>query len=317
MNSRQVPLYLAAIVVGVAGGWLFPSASPALAYSINPVLAALLYVTFLQVPFAQMGRGLKDIRFLAAVFALNFGVVPLVVFGLTRFIADDQAILVGVLLVLLAPCVDYVIVFTGLAGGARDRLLAAVPILLLSQMVLLPVYLGVMTGGTVAEAMDYSPFLDALIWLILVPLTAAGLTQLVTCRRWNHHVTRASDAAMVPLMMATLGIVSASQIEQVILQGARIASVIPVYVAFAIIMIGAGIMVGQQAKLDTASRRAVVFTGVTRNSLVVLPLALAMAPRFPLAPAVVVTQTLVELLIMVAMVWCVPRLLPNTVSGTQ
>lgn len=47
---------------------------------------------------------------------LNFVVVP-VVFGLTHFIAGDQGLLLGVL---LTPCIDYVIVFTGLAGGASD-----------------------------------------------------------------------------------------------------------------------------------------------------------------------------------------------------
>jgi ACR3 family arsenite efflux pump ArsB len=64
---------------------------------------------------------------LGVVLVLNFVVVPVVVFGLSRAVAADQAVLVGVLFVLLTPCVDYVIVFTGLAGGARARLLAATP----------------------------------------------------------------------------------------------------------------------------------------------------------------------------------------------
>ncbi len=40
--------------------------------------------------------------------------------GLSRFVAHDDALLVGVLLVLLTPCVGYVIVFTALAGGAAS-----------------------------------------------------------------------------------------------------------------------------------------------------------------------------------------------------
>jgi ACR3 family arsenite efflux pump ArsB len=68
------------------------------------------------------------------------------VFGVTRFIAGDHALLVGVLLVLLTPCIDYVIVFTGLAGGASDRVLASAPVLMLAQMLLLPVYLLVFVG---------------------------------------------------------------------------------------------------------------------------------------------------------------------------
>jgi ACR3 family arsenite efflux pump ArsB len=36
-------------------------------------------------------------------------------------------------MVLLTPCIDYVIVFTRLAGGSDRRLLAAAPLLMLAQ----------------------------------------------------------------------------------------------------------------------------------------------------------------------------------------
>ena len=60
-------------------------------------------------------------------------------------------------------------------------------------------------------------------------------------------------------------------------------------------------------RLETAPARALTFSGATRNSLVVLPLALAMPS--PLVTAAVVTQTLVELLGMVVLVRVLPRLL--------
>ncbi|MGB7363451.1 MAG: arsenic resistance protein, partial [Rhodococcus sp. (in: high G+C Gram-positive bacteria)] len=59
--------------------------------------------------------------------------------------------------------------------------------------------------------------------------------------------------------------------------------------------------------------RALVFSGATRNSLVVLPLALALPPALSLAAVVVVTQTLVELIGMVLYVRYVPRLVPDAV----
>ena len=63
-------------------------------------------------------------------------------------------------------------------------------------------------------------------------------------------------------------------------------------------------------RLDAAAARALVFSGATRNSLVVLPLALALPASLQLAPLAVVTQTLVELLGMVILVRLVPRLVP-------
>lgn len=56
------------------------------------------------------------------------------------------------------------------------------------------------------------------------------------------------------------------------------------------------------------SNEQVVFSGVTRNSLVILPLVLALPAHYDLAALVVVTQTLVELVVMVILVQLLPRL---------
>lgn len=186
MDDHQVALYLGALSVGGAVGLSFPSVVSPAEGAINPALGLLLYATFLAVPFGRTGYALRDWRFLVTVVVVNFLCIPLVVWALTRpFTGDaDRALLVGMLFVLLVPCVDYVIVFTGLAGGAADRF----------------------------------------------------------------------------------------------------------------------------ARLEVASRRAVVFTAVTRNSLVVLPLVLALPATYDLSPLVVITQTLVELLVMVTMVRLAPGL---------
>jgi len=65
--------------------------------------------------------------------------------------------------------------------------------------------------------------------------------------------------------------------------------------------------------MGAGEARTLVCTSVTRNSLVVLPLALALPARYNLVPAVVVTQTLVELTGMVVLTRVVPAwLVPTT-----
>jgi len=51
---------------------------------INPVLAVLLYVTFLEIPFVRIRRAFRNGRFMAAALGMNFVVVPVVVFGHAR-----------------------------------------------------------------------------------------------------------------------------------------------------------------------------------------------------------------------------------------
>jgi ACR3 family arsenite efflux pump ArsB len=70
-------------------------------------------------------------------------------------------------------------------------------------------------------------------------------------------------------------------------------------------------------RLDVPSSRALIFTGATRNSLVVLPLALALPDAYAITAVIVVTQTLVELVGMVIYVRAVPRLVPQHPQSTQ
>lgn len=307
-------VYLAAIAAAVLVGWAVPGA-PALAPAITPVLGLLLFATFLAVPFSSLGRAFADLRFLGTLLVVNFAVVPVVVLGLSRTVAGHEALLLGVLLVLLAPCVDYVIVFTGLAGGAADRLLAAAPLLMLAQMLLLPAYLLLLAGPEAVALVELGPFVEAFVLLILLPLAAAVLVQraasgVAAARRLES----ATATAMVPLMALTLFTVIASQVRGVGEQLADLAAVVPLYAGFLVLMVPIGILAARLARLDVPVSRALVFGGVTRNSLVVLPLALALPERLALTPLVVVTQTLVELVGMVVLVRLVPALVRDRAS---
>ncbi|MCF8604756.1 arsenic resistance protein [Gordonia sp. HY442] len=309
IHRHQIAICLAGLALGAILGLLVPSVSGPATVAIDPLLVALLYATFLGIPFGRIGQAMRDGRFLAAVFVVNFAVVPVVVFALSRIVAHDRALLVGVLFVLLAPCVDYVIVFSSLAGGATDRLLASAPLLMLVQMVALPAYLWLFVGSDVASAIDVGPFVRAFVLIVAAPMVLAGLTQWAAAHTgWGRGVERVVAEAMVPIMALTLVAVVASQIADVRDEFSSLAVLIPVYVMFAIIMVPVGMGVGRLAGLDVPGVRSVAFSGVTRNSLVVLPLVLALPAEFGPVPLVVVTQTLVELVVMVVMVRTVPRL---------
>ncbi|GAB2600584.1 arsenic resistance protein [Paractinoplanes abujensis] len=300
MERHQVTIYLSAIAAGAALGLLAPGAGPGLEHVISPVLGALLYVTFLQVPMKDLVHSWRDGRFLAAALVVNFVVVPLVVAAMFAFLPSDQAVRVGVLLVLLAPCIDYVIVFSGLAGGSSDRLLATTPLLLIAQMALLPLFLVAFLGPGLADVVEAGPFLRAFLLLIVIPLALAGAT-----RARGRRAVPALTTTMVPLMAATLLVVVASQTPRLT---AAVLGSIPFYALFLLVMAFAGLGVARLFRLDGPASRAIVFTGATRNSLVVLPLALALPETMSVAPAVVVTQTLIEVIGMVLYVRAIPRL---------
>ena len=314
IQHNQVVVYAIAVLLAIGTGLGQPRASSVLELLINPVLAVLLYVTFLEIPFVRIRRAFRNRRFMLAALGLNFLVVPIVVFGLTRFLPQEPVILVGAFMVLLTPCIDYVITFTELAGGDSEQITAATPALMLIQLLVLPLYLWVFMGQQVAEFIEAGPFIEAFIVIIALPLTLAWATEY-----WAERSSRGEGLqdAMgwlpVPMMGVTLFVVIASQLPRVQDSIGQIAAVVPIYVAFLVIMPLLGRLTAGFLGMDVGESRALVFTAVTRNSLVILPLALALPSEYALAPAVVVTQTLVELSGMVILTRVVPSwLVPDT-----
>ncbi len=312
MERHQVALYVAGLALGLAVGLAVPELAHPAELAIHPVLAVLLYTTFLGIPLSRLGQAFTNWRFLGTLTVLNFVIVPAIVWLLSRIVAHDQVLLVGVLFVLLTPCIDYVIVFSGLAGGDEERLLAAAPLLMLAQMLLLPLYLWLFVGGEFVRSVEFWPFAEAFALIIALPLIAAALTQIFATRsRLGQRAESAAMGAMVPLMVLTLAVVVTSQVAAVGQQLSSLLLAAPVYAIFVVIMVPAGILAGRAAGLDVPGIRAVAFSGVTRNSLVVLPLVLALPPAYDLAPLVVVMQTLIELVAMVVLVELIPRIVPE------
>jgi len=310
LRRHQVLVYGVAVALAVAAGMGRPAWATPIEGVINPVLAVLLYVTFLEIPFVRLRQAFTNGRFIGAALGLNFLVVPVVVWVLTRFLPFDRVVLVGVLLVLLTPCIDYVITFTDLADGDAEQLTATTPILMLVQLLLLPVYLWLFVGPEFAAVVEAGPFVEAFLLIIALPLALAWLTEAGAERSSRVAGWQARLGWLpVPMMGVTLFVVIASQLPRVQDAFGQVAVVVPVYVAFLLVMPLLGRLVGGRLGMNLGERRALVFTSVTRNSLVVLPLALALPAGYELVPAIVVTQTLVELCGMVVLTRVVPAVL--------
>lgn len=310
LEQRQIAIYFAAIAVAALIALALPGATApdALEGLVNPALALMLFVTFLQVPLAELGRAFAQGRFIGALLVTNFIVVPLLVATLLPLAPKETLVRLGVLLVLLAPCIDYVVTFAHLGRADARLLLAATPVLLLAQMALLPLYLRLLLGDAAAAAVQPGPFIDAFTWLIAAPLALAALVQFAAARVGAAARANAALGLLpVPATALVLFIVVASTLPQLGQSRAAALGVLPLYLAFALLAPLAGWLVARLFRLAAPAGRAVAFSGATRNSLVVLPLALAVPGAVPLLPAVIVTQTLVELLAELAYVRVIAR----------
>lgn len=296
LEENQVAVYFAAVVLAALAVFSVPGTT-LLEPAINPALAFMLFVTFLQVPVSDLRRSFSQFRFLGVLLLANFVLVPCIVAVLVYFLPEDPMIRLGVFLVLLTPCIDYVVTFSHLGRADARLLLAATPILLIVQMIALPFYLGFLLGADVASLVQAGPFVHAFIWLIAIPLALAILVQLLAKKsKAAEKAASVLGLLPVPATALVLFVVVASVLPQLGPAVEAALTVLPLYAAFAVLAPAAGWMSSRLFGLASEEGRSVAFSTATRNSLVVLPLALAVPGAVPVLPAVIVTQTLVELL---------------------
>ncbi len=302
--------YLCSLLLAAAFGFVMPDYAGRLNAFISIILAVLMYSMFSQIPFASMKEAFGDRAYMRALLLVNFIFVPIVVWGLAQFLPDRPSVLLGFYLVLLTPCIDYVIVFTALGKGDEKVVLTSMPLLFVVQMVLLPFYLWLFMGSDAVKVVDPVPFIEAFIGIIFVPLVLALLVQVRARKKVSgKKVLSASAWLPVPFMALTLFAVVASQIVKLPTYIDDILVVIPLYLIFMVAMPIIAKYVAAWFKLGTKRGRALLFSSSTRNSLVVLPLALTLPNIGDIVAAVIITQTMIELVSELVYIRVVPKLL--------
>lgn len=311
LENNQIFLYVIVLLLATAVGLFAPTIGKQLDVTISFVIAILMYSMFSQIPFTSLKESFSNRRFIWALLTVNYIVVPIIVWLLTMLLPDHPPLLLGVYLVLLTPCIDYVIVFTALGRGNEKAMLISTPILFISQMLLLPLYLWFFIGDEAANIVDPQPFLEAFFELIVIPLLLAIALQLFEKKSSaGNKLINLSAWLPVPFMALTLFVVVSSQIGKLSTSIDWIIRVIPIYIAFMIIMPFISRLIAKWFKLDIESGRALIFSGSTRNSLVVLPLALSLPDHLStLVAAIIVTQTIVEIIGEIIYIRVVPNLI--------
>lgn len=314
LERHQVWIYLAVIGLGLTLGLLYPALAALPDWILWPVLGLLLFATFTQVPMEHMGRAFVDVRFTTTLLIGNFLLVPALVWVLVQFLPDDPVIRLGVAAVLLVPCTDWFISFTHLGRGDTARAIAVSPLLLFAQILLLPLYLVILFDGAImADGLDTGRLVGVFVGLIVVPLILAALLEhWAVGRAERARVIERLGWLPVPLLALVVFLIAASQVQVVAQWLPAMGVVTTVFVAYLVIAALAGRWLARRAGLGVPASRTLVFSLGTRNSFVVLPLALALPAGWEAAVVVIVLQTLVELLGMVVYLrWVPARLLPN------
>ena len=333
MERHQVALYLGSMIVGAAcaglNGW-----SHASEQLVPYALGALLWSNFALMPLAGMNVGQHKMLVRTVVLAATLGTPILVAPLVSLFIPEGGPVALATVIVLLAPCVDYVVVFTCIAGGEYRGLLAATPYLLGAQLIFIPIwtsiysYIGIIDTRVAGEIFPLPAESYLSLTPLIAPLVAAYLAQRWLTRSPQRQQTyerlrSMSDTAMIPLMCLLLALMCSAYTPAVLNETQLIPRLAGLYLTYAIL---AGVAAWLLSRMMSRPERiAVTFSAVTRNALIIYPVVALCAqrlahsgnPEAKLMSATVLTQTLTELLSMVAMTAIFRTALQNRKSAAE
>lgn len=154
-------------------------------YLIVPFLLLMLYGLFLAIPLHDLKNSFRNVKFSSTSLVINFIWTPVLAWALgALFLADHPALWIGLIMLMVTPCTDWYLVFTGIAKGNVALSTSILPVNLILQLLLLPVYMLLFAGVT--GTVQMSVLIESILLVLLVPFALAGLTRFLS-RRLNQE----------------------------------------------------------------------------------------------------------------------------------
>ena len=264
---------------------------------IVPFLLLMLYGLFLTIPLQHLKDAFKNRKFLNTSTIINFVWTPLVAWGLGAiFLADHPALWIGFIMLMVTPCTDWYLLFTSIAKGNVPLSMSVLPINLILQVVLLPVYLFIFAGTI--EPIPLSIIGESIVLVLVIPFALAHLTRFPLRKRkafLNEKLVPFFATAQIFFLSLAIMAMFASQ-GKYLLDNLEVIStlLLPVLLFFGINFIVAQTM-GKVLKFSYEDTVSLSLMTIARNSPVSLAIAVVAFPDRPLIALALVIGPLIEL----------------------
>lgn len=307
IGRLQPVIIIAAALIGIALGSIVPIGD-ASSWLIQLFLMLLLFVLFLSVDLRKMGRSLLNVRFTATALALNFVLTPVVSYLLgIAFFGGSMDLRIGLIMLLVTPCTDWYLVFTGLSRGNVELGMSILPLNLVLQIVLLPVYLMLFVGSEIH--MDAWAMVLDMAQILVVPLVLSVIVKAAVGWRESFGGFMSAHGDNLQLLFLCLAVVVMFASESVTLFENPVLLVemfVPLLIFF-VLLLSVSQAVGRLEGFPYADRAALTFTSMARNSPLSLAIAVVAFPDMPLVSLALVIGPLIELPILSLTSWSLLR----------
>ncbi|MCM3242158.1 bile acid:sodium symporter [Cytobacillus oceanisediminis] len=263
---------------------------------IVPLLVAMLYITFLQIPIEDIKIAFKNIKFTYTSILINFVWTPILAWLLAMvFLGDNPSLYIGFIMLMVTPCTDWYLIFTGIAKGNVALSTAILPLNLILQVILLPICLLIFGGTTGVIELGF--LVESILVALIIPLVLAVLTKILLKNKDQLRESLVSSLSVLPIIFLSFAIVAmfASQ-GQLLLNHLDLLwkITIPILLFF-MINLFVSQKAGQLMRFPNSDRASLSLTTLARNPPIALAIAMTAFPDQPLIALTLVVGPLLEL----------------------
>ncbi len=263
-------------------------------YLITIFLCLMLYGIFLEIPINELKNSFKNVKFTITSIAINFIWTPLFGYFLgSLFLKGNVDILIGFFMLILTPCTDWYLVFTKLAKGDLKLSLSILPVNLILQIVLLPIYLVIFFSS--GNSLDYSQLGYSIITVIVIPFILAQATKLIFKNNTKEKIIELFAKLEIIFLALAVFCIFASQGKLLFDNLNSIITIfIPLILFFAANTI-IDLLIAEKINFTYSEYASLTMTTLARNSPLALAIAISSFPTHELIAIALVIGPLIEL----------------------
>ncbi len=261
---------------------------------INLFLCLMLYGLFLEVPLKDLKKSFKNIKFTSTSLIINFIWTPLFGYLLGDiFLNGNIDIFIGFFMLILTPCTDWYLVFTKMAKGDLNLSISLLPINLILQIILLPIYLIIFFSSN--NSMNYIDLGYSLLIVIVIPFALAQITKIILKNNLKEKVTGFfSEYQIVFLALAVFAIFNSNG-ELLFENLESVLTIFPPLLAFFAANTIIDLLLSEKINFTYEEYASLTMTTLARNSPLALAIAINSFPGHELIAIALVIGPLIEL----------------------
>lgn len=298
LTKLQPVLIIVAALAGIVLG-LNTSISDGSGMLIEPFLMVLLFAIFLKIDVRDIGKSFRNTKFTAISLIINFIWTPIfaVLLGVL-FLGDSMDMRIGLLMLLVTPCTDWYLVFTNMSKGNVPLSTSILPLNLVIQMVLLPVYLFLFLGT--GSSLDMGAMAWSIVYVLVIPFVLANIVKLIVAKAGKSEnlkgmLERHGDDVQLLFLCLAVVVMFASQGQMIIDNPILLVKMLVPLGIFFLVNFLIAQFVGRKMGFDHPDTTSLTFTTLARNSPLALAIAVAAFPNDPLIALVLIVGPLIEL----------------------